>query len=213
MERDERNQQCERDGDDRNQRGAEIHQEEEEHQYHEDAALNQGVAHVAYGVFDKAGLAVDVGLDFYVAGQGSLHFCQGAVQRLGQFDGPCAGLFCYGQYDGFASVLCGRSGAWQAVAHPDFGHRFQGDGSVGRSSHQRLAQVVDAVGTQDGTNQVFVAVFVEYAARSVAVESLDGGCDFPEADFVVTHAFGAEQYLVLLDVAAQHGHLCHAAGA
>ena len=59
-------------------------------------------------------------------------------------------------------------------------------------------------------DQVFVAIIVKDASRSIVVERFHSLHDVVKTHAVMHHSFGREQNLVFLDVTAYHRHLRNA---
>ena len=214
MQRQERGEQGQGERDERDDRGAHIGQEEEEHDDHEQSALHQRLLHVADGALDEAALAEDVGGHADVGGEVLLQVLERGFQFVGQFQ--CAGvrLFGDGQQDGGLALLRGRAQSGQLGAYAHLGDVLQADGGAASrpGTHHGAAHFIGIRRREQAADDVLVAILIEHAAIGIDVHAPRGGQDFAEADAVVAHPLRVQLYLIFLDVSAQHGHLCHAAG-
>ena len=87
----------------------------------------------------------------------------------------------------------------------------QQQGRLSYPLHHGVGNVVDIVGREHTTDDVLVAILIERAARSILIHTRNHLHHLGERHIVVHHLLGAEQYLILLDLATKHGHLCHTA--
>ena len=160
---------------------------------------------------DKPLLAIHVRAHLDVGGQRLLHFHEGLVDGFGEVDGGCAGLFGDGQdHAGLAVVGC-HARAGHFVANAYVGNVAQHHGPVVRAAHNGFAQRFKVGRGADAAHDIFVAVFIEYAARGVEVHVFNGCLHIGQRNAVGAHSRGVELYLVLLGVATDNRNLCHTA--
>ena len=85
MEGEERDDQRQGDGDQRDESGAHVQEEDEEYDDHKDAAFEERLADIVDGAAYEAFLTVDVGGHLYVGRERFRHVCQCGVKTLCQF--------------------------------------------------------------------------------------------------------------------------------
>ena len=200
------------DRDQRDQGRAPVHQEDEEDEDDEDAAFEEGFLHVADRAVDEARLAEDLRVDLHVGGEFGADFVERLLEPFRQREAAGPRLLRHGQDHGRLPVVRGEAEDGGLRAGPDVGDRLERNRRTGRGGlHDRFLELFDVIGGEEPPDDVFVAVLVEGAARGVLVHSLHGVNDLVQRDAEVAHPGRVHQDLVLLDVAAGHGHLGHAA--
>ena len=207
----DRHQQRQRDRDQRNERRADVHQEEEQHDDDEHAAFVERFADVVDRTVDEPLLAEDVRRDLHVGRQRRPQVGDRGVEFFRQVERRGGGLLGDGHQHGVFGPVRGRAQFRRLGPDLDFGDVLQRHGHAAHALDHRLAQRLDPVGREDAADDVFVAEFVENAACGVGVHVVGRGHHLVESDAVVAHLIGRQQDLVLLDVAAQHRDLRHAA--
>jgi hypothetical protein len=106
-------------------------------------------------------------------------------------------------------VVRGHAQLGSPVADGHLGDMFQQDRVISLHLDDRLAQLLGAVGGEDAPHDVLVPVLVQHAPRDVLVHPLGRLDHLVQPHAVMHHLARVEQYLVLLDLTAQHGHLRH----
>ena len=73
--------------------------------------------------------------------------------------------------------------------------------------HYGVGYLVDTIRREHATDDIFVAILVERTACSVLVHAGNDLHHLTQRHIVMHHLLGVEQYLILLDLATQHGYL------
>ena len=206
-------QQRDGDADERDERGAGIHQEEEEHDDDKQSPLKERLAYVADGGIDEAFLTEYLGIHLDFLGQTASYVLQGGIQPLRKFLGGDVGLLGHGEEYGRLCVVGSRSHLGCLVPHLDVGKLIQRDRRALHDLHHRLPQGFDIVGGQCSAYQVLVAILIEHASRHVLVHVAHGSDGFLDTHPMVFHPLRVKRHLILLFLTALHRDLCHAADA
>ena len=151
-------------GDEGDYRGPDIHQEEEEYDYHEKATLEQGLSDIVDGAVDESLLAEDVRVYFNVGRDLAADFLHCLIQFGRELDGAGIRLLGHGHQHGRLSPVRGGSEFRSLVANPDFSYVREGYRGIALKPYHGLANGLHIRCGQDPADDVLVAVLVDDTA-------------------------------------------------
>ena len=97
------------------------------------------------------------------------------------------------------------------VANLYFGNVIQQERRPPYPLHYRAAYLIHIVCREHSADDVFVAILIECATRSILVHARYHLHHLAQRHIIVHHLLRAEQYLILLHLTAKHSYLCHTA--
>ena len=162
-------QQRDRDGGERNKRGAYIQQEQEQHHRNEDGAVAQGLLHVAHRVLDEVGLLEEKLRCFYACRKAFLQLLHGMFNFPGQRHAVSAGLLLHRQNDRRLAVVSAIA-AFECRCDLYVSHLAEQDRLPILHAHHDVLQILQAAGSTDLANQVFAPLGFEKASAGVGTE-------------------------------------------
>ena len=200
-----------RDGDERDDGGARIGEEYHQHYDHEDCSLDERLLHVVHAALYEVSLAEDVCRDMYVCRQVALQLVERTVELFGELQRAGVWLLGHGEEHRGVCLLARCSELRRLVAHLYVCHVGKRYDALAVLLHDARPELVEVVGRRYASDDVFVAVFIAHAAVGVGVHATCARHHVGERNAEVLHLAGADEYLILLYVAAMHADLCHAA--
>ena len=178
-----------------------VHEEGDEDNGHDDAGLDEDALHVADRGLDEGRLPeLDV-LRVHAGRQGLLDGIEGRLDLSRQLDGVGPWLLLDRHDDGRASVEAGVS-ALHGRGEVDPGDLAQEHGLALAVGYHRVAQIVEALGQADVSDEVLAAMLVDEAAAGVGAEARDRGLDLLGRDVEVLHRGRVRRDPVLAHLAA-----------
>ena len=161
--------QRQRNGHQRDDRGAHIQQEQEQHDRHQNGAIAQGFLDVAHRAFDEIGLLEQELRRFNALGQRLVQCGHGLLDGLGERHAVGARLLLHRQDHGRLALVAGVA-ALDGRGQPNLGHLVQQDGLRVLHTHHHVAQVLDAARAAHLADQVFVPLCLQEAAARVGAK-------------------------------------------
>ena len=214
FENDEGDQQGERDGRQRDGRGAEIEEKNKQHDRHHDAAVAQGLFHVAHGALDEVALTENIRMHEHPLGQTRLDHLQLRFDFAGQGNGVRPGLLLHGEDDAGFSIDAGIAAFVQRGAFSHLGDLPEQDArAIGENFHHRGGQIVRRFHPGEIADEHFGMRVGQESPGGIDVGFVDGGLHFVQRDAIGREFDRINQHLVLPHVAAHHGDLRHAGNA
>ena len=196
----------ERDGRERDEGGAEVEQEQEKHDDHEDAAVAEGIDHVADAQIDKGLLLVELGLQEDVGGERGPQFVEGPGDLVRE--PPRVGPWLLGDHEDHGGLAVDRRVAalhLRRLGHA--GHLPEHHGTAPRGLHDHRHEIVHALNAAERADEKLVAALREVAPRGVGVAGLHGGLHLVEREAILQEQFRIDEHLELLPPAAHRHHL------
>jgi hypothetical protein len=134
-------QQRDRDGGERNQRGAHIQQEQEQHHRHQNGTVAQGLLHVTHRVLNEVGLLEEELGRFDACGQAFFQLLHSTFNFAGQRHAVGAGLFLHRQNDGGLAVVA-TVAAFECWGDLHVGHLAEQNGLPILHAHDNVLEVL-----------------------------------------------------------------------
>ncbi len=195
-----------RNGEQRDDGGPQVHQEHQQHHHHEEGAFDQGPLEVRDGHLNEVGLPEHIGAQLDPAGEGGMQFLHGRVQPARQFQGVDVGLLGDGHHHGGAGVAGpDADGVRRCPSHlgdvPD---------APGGSGDNRPFQVGSGLQPSRGLDEIAVAEVLHGATACPAGRGPDRVADLGKRKAGVGELEGVGLDLQLAHSPAQHSDIRHA---
>ncbi len=212
FQRQNRHEQRERQRDQRDDRRAEVHQKDQQDDHDEDRSFEQRFLNVVDRAFDETGLTERVGRYVHVRRQRLAQFGDGSVEFFGQFERVRVRLLRDGHQHGRLTAFGCRAQPGRLGSDPHVGHLFERNGEAVLDTDHGSSHFVLVGRREHAPDDVFVAVLVQNSSARVTGQVLDHAEHFARRDAEMFHPGRVQQDLVLLDIAADDGHLGYASG-
>lgn len=165
------------DGDERDDRGAHVGEEEHEDDDDEDGAFNERLLYVVDAALDEIGLTEYVRRDMHVLRKGLVKVFEGEVEVLGEVDGAGVGLLCHGEEHGRTGSFAADAELGRLIAHLDVSHVGEGDDALAVLLYDARAELLGVVGGSDAADDILIAVLIAYATVGIDVHVACGSHD------------------------------------
>ena len=206
---DHRHQHGYRNGRQRNERRAPVHQEQEQDHGDDDEGLDQNSQHIVDRDLDERSLPkqhVDGG---DALRQDALEIAQGGLNLPGQLEGVGVGLFLNAKDDGGIAHVSGVA-AFDTRRIVHRGDLTEPDCDPLAIGNSQGFQVLQAGRAGEIANEILAPMLVDEAARAVGAELPERGLDLAARDVEARHLREVERHAVLAHLPADGDDLGHA---
>ncbi len=191
--------------------GAQVHQEEKQHDDYKKRPFEQRALKVAYRPRNEVALAEYVCRHFQIGRKRMLHVGKCGLYTFGKRYSALIGLFSHSNDNSrFGFDGCGAE-AWLCAGNFHTGHIGKRNDAGGVGSNDGHGKFVGVGGAHGTFYYIFVAEIIDDSARGIVVQPFDGFHHFGQRDTHGSHSFGENLNAVFAHVAAYHAHLAHAA--
>ena len=172
MHHQNRDEQRNRDGYQRNDGGTCIHQEDEEHDDYEDGSFNQRALDISNGIVDERALTENLTVHMHIGRKFFFQVFQRTVQLVSQFQGADVRLFGYGNQYCWSGPIRGHTCFGRFGTDFQFGNVLQQDWRAVDVFNHGLCQFFGTVGLYHTAHNILISIFIMNATADISIDIL-----------------------------------------